>query len=103
MATFDSLQLVRARIGERIAEIEARMPPLEPQAISNKMDAIRAIAAEHGLAALEGLADYGNTLPAGGGSARRSLTQASHSQLSRQKSSSVEEPAPTCIPGLPTP
>jgi len=59
MAALDSLQLVRARIGERIADIEARMPRLAPQAISNKMDAIRAIAAEHGLAALEGLADYG--------------------------------------------
>ena len=59
MAALDSLHLVRARIGERIAEIEARMPRLEPQAISSKMDAIRAIAAEHGLAALEGLADYG--------------------------------------------
>ena len=42
-------------------------------------------------------------LPAGGGSARRYSTQASHSQLSRQKSSSVEGPAPTCTPGLPTP
>ena len=55
----DKLSVVRSRIGERIADIEARMPRLEPQALSNKMDAIRAIAAEHGLAALEGLADYG--------------------------------------------
>ena len=59
MAALDSLNLVRARIGERIAEIEARMPRLDQQAICHKMDAIRAIAAEHGLAALEGLADYG--------------------------------------------
>ena len=59
MATLDSLQIVRARIGERIAEIEARMPRLAPHSISRKMDAIRAMAAEHGLAALEGLADYG--------------------------------------------
>jgi hypothetical protein len=55
----DTLNLVRFRIGERIADTEARMPRLEPQAISTRMDAIRAIAAEHGLAALEGLADYG--------------------------------------------
>jgi ubiquinone/menaquinone biosynthesis C-methylase UbiE len=41
-------------------------------------------------------------LPSGGGSARRSSTQASHSQLSRQKSSSVEGPVPTCTLGLPT-
>ena len=59
MAMRDSLNIVRDRIGERIAEIEQRMPRLAPHAISQKMDAIRAIAAEHGLAALEGLADYG--------------------------------------------
>ena len=59
MAATDSLDTVRNRIGERIAEIEARMPRLAPRAISQKMDAIRAMAAEHGLAALEGLADYG--------------------------------------------
>ena len=58
MATIDSLETVRDRIGERIAEIEARMPRLAPRAISQKMDAIRAMAAAHGLAALEGLADY---------------------------------------------
>ena len=59
MAMRDSLNIARDRIGERIAEIEQRMPRLAPHAISQKMDAIRAIAAEHGLAALEGLADYG--------------------------------------------
>lgn len=59
MAMRDSLNIVRDRIGERIAEIEQRMPRLAPRAISQKMDAIRAMAAEHGLAALEGLADYG--------------------------------------------
>ena len=58
MAAIDSLETVRDRIGERIAEIEARMPRLAPRAISQKMDAIRAMAAAHGLAALEGLADY---------------------------------------------
>ena len=34
------------------------MPRLAPKTISKKMDAIRCMAAEHGLAALEGLADY---------------------------------------------
>ena len=55
----ESLNIVRSRIGERIAEIEQRMPRLAPHAISQKMDAIRLMAAEHGLVALEGLADYG--------------------------------------------
>ena len=55
----DKLASARTMIGERIAELEARMPRLAPRAISEKMDAIRAMAAEYGLAALEGLADYG--------------------------------------------
>ena len=59
MASPESLKIVHARIGERISEIESRMPRLAPHAISQKMDAIRAMAAEHGLTALEGLADYG--------------------------------------------
>jgi hypothetical protein len=57
--TDESLRNVRSMIGERIAELEARMPRLAPGKIRDKMDAIREIAAEHGLAALEGLADYG--------------------------------------------
>ena len=57
--TDDTLRNARAMIGERIAELEARIPRLAPRAISAKMDAIRCLAAEHGLAALEGLADYG--------------------------------------------
>lgn len=55
----DKLTSARAMIGERIAELEARMPRLAPQTISRLMDDIRALAAHHGLAALEGLADYG--------------------------------------------
>ena len=55
----ESLNHVRSRIGARIAEIERRMPRLAPQAISDRMNAIRAMAARHGLEALEGLADYG--------------------------------------------
>ena len=59
MAGLDSLNIVRARIGERIAEIEERMARLNPVDICAKMEAIRTMAAEHGFAALEGLADYG--------------------------------------------
>ncbi len=55
----ESLNIVRTRIGERIAEIEARVRTLKPVDIRAKMDAIRSMAADHGLAALEGLADYG--------------------------------------------
>ncbi|MEO6247968.1 MAG: hypothetical protein ABIO85_05215 [Sphingomicrobium sp.] len=54
-----SLSLVRSRIGERIAEIEARVGRMKPIDIRARMDAIRTLAADHGLAALEGLADYG--------------------------------------------
>ena len=55
----DSLNIVRARIGERIAEIEQRVARLKPVDICARMEAIRSMAAEHGFAALEGLADYG--------------------------------------------
>ena|GEM_PF-1077419 len=55
----DPLNVARSMICDRIAELEARMPRLAPRMISRRMDAIRSIAAEHGLAALEGLADYG--------------------------------------------
>jgi hypothetical protein len=58
MAGLDSLNIVRARIGERIAEIENRVARLKPVDICAKMEAIRAMASEHGMAALEGLADY---------------------------------------------
>jgi ribonucleotide reductase alpha subunit len=58
MAGLDSLNIVRARIGERIAEIEQRVARLKPVDICSRMEAIRAMAADHGLAALEGLADY---------------------------------------------
>ena len=57
--TDDTLRSARARIGERIAELESRIPRLAPRTISEKMNAIRCLAAEHGLVALEGLADYG--------------------------------------------
>ena len=59
MAGIDSLNIVRLRLGERIAEIEQRVARLKPIDIFAKMEAIRSLAAEHGMAALEGLADYG--------------------------------------------
>jgi hypothetical protein len=59
MAAPDPIDHIRQRIGDCIAELEARMPRLAPSAISRRMDEIRAMAAQHGLAALEGLADYG--------------------------------------------
>ncbi|HVF37808.1 MAG TPA: hypothetical protein VNA29_07705 [Sphingomicrobium sp.] len=59
MAAIESLSIVRARIGERIDEIERRMERLKPIDIAARMEAIRSMAVEHGMAALEGLADYG--------------------------------------------
>ena len=53
----DPLSIVRGQLGERIAELQARVPDLSPTAIYAKMDAIRAVAAEYGMVALEGLAD----------------------------------------------
>ena len=58
MSMIDSLGIVRARIGERIAEIEERVARLKPIDIAARMEAIRRLAAEHGMAALEGLADW---------------------------------------------
>jgi hypothetical protein len=59
MAAPDPIELARHRIGECIAQIEARMPRLTPAAILHQMDAIRTLAAAHGLTAVEGLAGYG--------------------------------------------
>ena len=54
----DSIKLVRGQLGERIAELQSRVPSLKPGDIAARMDAIRSLAAEHGMAALEGLADW---------------------------------------------
>jgi len=59
MAHPESLDTVRTRIGRQIAEIESRAARLKPVDICARMAAIRVAAAEHGLVALEGLADYG--------------------------------------------
>jgi hypothetical protein len=54
--TDESLAKVRTEIGERIAYMRSSGARLSPLDIYARMDAIRAIAAGHGLAALEGLA-----------------------------------------------
>jgi hypothetical protein len=55
MAT-DALAIVRTQVGRRVAEIRERGPRLSPLDLHARMDAIRQLAADHGLAALEGLA-----------------------------------------------
>ena len=55
MAT-DPLAAVRMQVGLRIAEIRAAGPRISPLDLYARMDAIRQLAAEHGLAALESLA-----------------------------------------------
>jgi hypothetical protein len=52
----DPLALVRSQIGARIAEIQESGPRLSPLDLYAKMDAIRQMAADHGMVALEGLA-----------------------------------------------
>ncbi len=55
MAT-DPLAAVRMQVGLRVAEIRDAGPRLSPLDLYARMDAIRQLAADHGLAALEGLA-----------------------------------------------
>jgi len=52
----DSLDIVRSQVGARIAEIRASGRRLSPLDLHTRMDAIRQLAADHGMAALEGLA-----------------------------------------------
>ena len=51
----DKLRPVRDQIGERLAEFTARAARLSPLDIHARMDAIRQIAADNGLDALEAL------------------------------------------------
>ena len=55
MAT-DALTHVRLQVASRIAEIRDAGPRLSPMALYAKMDAIRQLASDNGLAALERLA-----------------------------------------------
>ena len=52
----DPLALVRSQIGLRLAEIQQSAARISPLDLYARMDAIRQLAADHGLAALEGLA-----------------------------------------------
>jgi len=52
----DPLAKVRSQVGLRVAEIRDAGARLSPLDLHEKMDAIRQLAATHGLAALEGLA-----------------------------------------------
>ena len=54
--TDDPLYQVRNELHRRMAMVEAAGTRLSPRALHGQMDAIRAIAAAHGLVALEGLA-----------------------------------------------
>ncbi len=55
MAT-DPLARVRTEVGQRIAEIREGGARLSPLDLHSRMDAIRELAAAHGMSALEGLA-----------------------------------------------
>jgi hypothetical protein len=55
MAT-DPLAHVRTQVASRIAEIRDAGPRISPLALYVRMDSIRQLAADHGLAALESLA-----------------------------------------------
>jgi hypothetical protein len=52
----DALKTIRNEVGLRLAEIRSAGPRLSPLDLYARMDAIRQLAAAHGLAALEGLA-----------------------------------------------
>ena len=52
----DPLALVRSQVGQCVAEIQQRGARISPLDLHARMDAIREIAAAHGMAALEGLA-----------------------------------------------
>ena len=52
----DPLAIVRGQIGLRVAEIQQSGPRLSPLDLYARMDAIRQLAADHGMVALEGLA-----------------------------------------------
>jgi hypothetical protein len=91
--TDDILRNARMLIGQRIAELEARIPRLAPRTISKKMDAIRGMAAEHGLAALEGLADYGahHALMPGNGLSIRACLEHMDEALSADPASATHD------------
>ena len=54
----DPVSHVRMQVGLRVAEIRDAGCELSPLDLYSRMDAIRRLAAEHGLSALEGLARW---------------------------------------------
>jgi len=54
--TADQLAHLRTQVAACIAEIRDAGPRISPLALHSRMDSIRQLAAEHGLAALESLA-----------------------------------------------
>jgi hypothetical protein len=54
--TKDPLAQVRLQVASRVAEIRDAGPRISPLALHARMDSIRQLAADHGLAALESLA-----------------------------------------------
>ena len=54
--TADQLAHLRTQVASRIAEIRDAGPRISPLALYARMDSIRQLASEHGLAALESLA-----------------------------------------------
>jgi hypothetical protein len=54
----DRLSKVRSEVGLRVAELRQAGPRLSPLDMHARMDAIRRLAANNGLAALEGLARH---------------------------------------------
>ena len=54
--TADQLEHLRTQVASRIAEIRDAGPRISPMALYARMDSIRQLAADHGLAALESLA-----------------------------------------------
>jgi hypothetical protein len=56
--TADQLATIRNEVGLRVAEIRQAGPRISPLDFHARMDAIRQLAADHGFAALEGLARF---------------------------------------------
>ena len=52
------LEILRLRVGERVAEVQQGLKHLSPLDLYARMDSIRQLAAENGLVALEGLARH---------------------------------------------
>src|SRR3954447_11027737 len=58
----DPTDIVRAQVGLRLSEIREAAPALSPLDLYARMEAIRQLAADHGLAALERVSRYSSQL-----------------------------------------